>query len=215
MGEVISMSAWRAEHRSVSGHRLPGFYFDLACPLSYLTAERVERTIGPVRWTPVPGSALVGSVQATIEREWMREHAEARARALRLPLVWPENFPAPAARALRAAAFAVHYGVGSGFALAASRLAFCGGFDLDDPETLAEAAGACGLPLEECLQAAGDPAWDAPLQRTGRVLQEAGVRELPAFRVHGQWLQGDSALLAALYLTRGAPSAERPLAPGV
>ena len=33
-------------------------------------------------------------------------------------------------------------GRGAGFVLAASRLAFCGGFDLEDPEILAEAAAA-------------------------------------------------------------------------
>ena len=68
----------------------------------------------------------------------------------------PSEFPARSTRALRAAARASELGAGARFALAATRLHFCGGFDLDDPETLAEAAAAAGVPLDECLAAAGD-----------------------------------------------------------
>jgi 2-hydroxychromene-2-carboxylate isomerase len=212
MGEIISLDVWRAQHRELISTRLPTFFFDLACPFSYLTAEQVERTLGPVRWSPVslPTRAGHGPSVASV-----RERAEARARGLRLPLVWPDSFPGPAPCALRAAAYAVSFGVGSAFALAASRLAFCGGFDLDDPETLAEAAGASGLPFEDCLRAAVDPAWDEPLHRTAEVLRRAGVRELPAFCVEGRWLQGESALLAAAYLQHRSPDSGRPLAPVV
>ena len=41
---------------------------------------------------------------------------------------------------MRAAHYASQQGRGAAFVLAAGRLAFCGGFDLDDPELLAEAA---------------------------------------------------------------------------
>ncbi len=63
------------------------------------------------------------------------------------PLIWPEPFADGGVRARRAASFACELGAGAAFALAAGRLAYCGGFDLDDPETLAEAAAAAGLPL--------------------------------------------------------------------
>ena len=72
--------------------------------------------------------------------------------ALRLPLVWPDRLPRRARGRSRAAAYAAEIGAGARFALAASRLAFCGGFDLDDPETLAEAAAAAGIPLRACLR---------------------------------------------------------------
>ena len=42
------------------------------------------------------------------------------------------------------------------FVLAATRLAFCGGFDLEDPEILAEAAAAAGIVLDDYLQASRD-----------------------------------------------------------
>src|SRR6202020_3441258 len=86
----------------------------------------------------------------------MRARAEQSAHALRLPLVWPERFPLRAPYAQRAAAFACELGPASAFALAASRLAFCGGFELDDPETIAEAAAAAAVPLGACLEAAGE-----------------------------------------------------------
>ena len=79
-----------------------------------------------------------------------------RAPQLRLPLVWPEHFPREVPAAMRAAAYAAEQGRGGEFVLAAGRLAFCGGFDLDDPEILAEAAAAAGIPLDDCLRAAGD-----------------------------------------------------------
>ena len=88
----------------------------------------------------------------------VRRAAEERAAALRLPLVWPERFPAEVPAAMRVAARAQEAGRGAAFVLAATRLAFCGGFDLDDPEILAEAAAAAGVVLDECLHAARDEA---------------------------------------------------------
>jgi 2-hydroxychromene-2-carboxylate isomerase len=67
--------------------------------------------------------------------------------------------------------------------LAAGRLAFCGGFDLDDPEILFEAAAAAGLALEDCLQAAGDRRRDGKIEAAGRRLLAVGADRLPALRV--------------------------------
>ncbi len=84
--------------------------------------------------------------------------------------MWPDRFPGPVPSAMRAAAYASEVGHGRAFALAASRLAFCGGFDLDDPEILAEAADAAGMSLDGCLAAAGDRNWDLPLEAASRML---------------------------------------------
>src|SRR5918994_378836 len=72
--------------------------------------------------------------------------ASARASVLRLPLVWPEG-TSSARAAMRVASLACERGRGGAFVLAASRLAFCGGFELDDPEVLAEAAAPADPPL--------------------------------------------------------------------
>ena len=55
---------------------------------------------------------------------------------------------------MRAAHYASEQGRGAAFVLAAGRLAFCGGFDLDDPELLAEAAAAAGIDMQGWLQRA-------------------------------------------------------------
>jgi 2-hydroxychromene-2-carboxylate isomerase len=139
-------------------------------------------------------------------------HAHGRATALRLPLVWPERFPAPVPRALRAATYAVELGGGDRFAVAASRLAFCGGFDLDEPDVLAEAAAAAGLPIQACIAAADDIARDVILRANAWGLLARGVTRLPAFRVGRHFLQGERAIEAAA-LMRPELAHESPLAP--
>jgi 2-hydroxychromene-2-carboxylate isomerase len=182
------------------------FYFDLGCPLSYLAAERIERVLGEVQWIPAVGLS-------ERDRVAVRAHAETCAIALRLPLVWPDRLPARISGASRAASYAAEIGAGARFALAASRLAFCGGFDLDDPETLAEAAAAAGIPLRACLAAAGDAERDVQLLATARSLANRGVSELPAIQVGRRLLQGDQLLAEASALLRSRASYIRPLAP--
>ncbi len=200
MGQLIVL-AERLADRSRPGPGHPSaFFFDLNCPFSYLAAERVERILGELEWIPAASTLLGG--QRWAQSPAVRREAEKRAVELRLPLVWPDGFPASGSSALRAAAYAVEVGAGARFALAASRLAFCGGFDLSDPEILAEAAAAAGVPLEECLTAAGDPRRDVSLHATARGLVARGVRELPAVRIGHRWLGGERALAAAGALAR-------------
>jgi len=177
----------------------PTFFFDLACPLSYLSAERVERMLGDVEWIPATLSAT-GPSRPLSHTSAKRAHAETLAIAMRIPLIWPDSFPSGCPRVMRAACHAVHSGDGARFALAAGRLAFCGGFDLEDPEILAEAAAAAGIQPESSLAAADDPAYDLELQSTARRLRAADVLELPAIRAEGMWLGGEPAVEQALAL---------------
>jgi 2-hydroxychromene-2-carboxylate isomerase len=212
MGELIQLQDRRDDRSRPARDTRPAFYFDPGCPLSYLTAEQIERTLGDVEWIPVAAKSVGGPLSPDAV-EQVRERAETRAHALRLPLVWPDDFPAASPCALRATAFAAEQGAGAHFALAASRLAFCGGFDLEDPETLAEAAAAAGISLQACLHAAGDTARDASLAATAQGLRARGVGDLPAFRVGRRWSAGDSALFAAGAMRQDAASFARPLAP--
>jgi 2-hydroxychromene-2-carboxylate isomerase len=212
MGDLLQFPLHRVYRSQSADAHAPVFFFDVSSPLSYLAAERVERCLGEVDWVAVDGAALARPPRGA-ELQRIRIRAEARARALRLPLVWPEKFPARAPCALRAAAFACELGAGPAFALAASRLAFCGGFELDDPETLAEAAAAAAIPLGACLEAARESWRDEELRETARSLELAGVTELPAFRVAGQWLQGDDGLQMAAALAARSVALRRPLAP--
>jgi 2-hydroxychromene-2-carboxylate isomerase len=189
MGELIRLAERRQTRRARPHRRRESvraeFLYDLACPFTYLAAERVERAFDDVTWTPASTTALQrGSLAADdAALATVRLAAEERASALRLPLVWPENWPADVPAAMRVASFACESGRGPAFALAAGRLAFCGGFDLDDPEILAEAAAAAGLGLEDCLAAAGDRGRDGLIEAAGRRLLAAGADRLPALRI--------------------------------
>jgi 2-hydroxychromene-2-carboxylate isomerase len=189
MGDVIRLAERRAARRIRTGRRhVPSsveFLFDLCCPYSYLAAERMERSFDDVIWTPASATALrCGAPDIDPEAlEGTRLAAEIRASELRLPLVWPERWPGEVPAAMRAAAYASEQGRGAAFALAAGRLAFCGGFDLDDPEILAEAAAAAGISLEGCLEAAGELHRDGPIEAVGRRLLAVGADRLPALRV--------------------------------
>jgi 2-hydroxychromene-2-carboxylate isomerase len=212
MGELIVLAERVVDHSIPASHGNSAFLFDLACPFSYLAAERVERLLGEVDWIPAAAASLHGG-RAGVSSPPVRLDAERRARELRLPLVWPDRVPADAPSALRAADYAAELGAGARFALAASRLAFCGGFDLEDPEILAEAAAAAGIPLDDCLAAACDRTRDPELEARARGLLGRGIRELPAVRVNRRWFGGKRSLEAADAWLRSQATMNNPLAP--
>jgi 2-hydroxychromene-2-carboxylate isomerase len=194
MGEVIELQDQLADRSRPRGGLGAAFFYDVACPFSYLVAERVERVLGEVEWVPAPAVGLDGGAR-WVQFDVTRALAEREALAARLPLVWPDSFPANTRHALRAASYAAENGAGAAFALAATRLAFCGGFDLEDPEILGIAAAAAGLSLDGCLLAAGEPERDRALWATARGLHARGVRALPALRLGRRFIQGERILV--------------------
>lgn len=206
MGQVISLEHHRrvraksvVERASLVGTHV-AFSFDLSSPSTYLSAERVDRLFPGLCWRP----ALLEASESV--RAGQLASAEARALELRMPLIWPEPGVATARSAMRVAAFAAERGRASAFVLAASRLAFCGGFDLDDPEILAEAVSAAALPLDECLRAAEDASLDAAMEAEGTRLACAGVDRLPVLDVGGRFFAGEERLSEAAAAVR-APDA--------
>jgi 2-hydroxychromene-2-carboxylate isomerase len=182
LGELISLAARRAARAGTGTPPVRprvSFYFDLLSPWTYLAAERVERQFVGVRWRPVVPDVLAPEESD----EDARRVVELRAEQLRMPLVWPDTWPSTGRSAMRIASLAAERGRAAPFVLAASRLAFCGGYDLDDPEALAEAAAAAGLGLEESLKAAGDLRRDGALERAGLRLLAQGADDLPVFVV--------------------------------
>jgi 2-hydroxychromene-2-carboxylate isomerase len=201
MTEVIQLASRPASDAPAVDAAM--FFFDLASPDTYLVAERVERRCGDAGWQP----ALLGPPgRPPDEAELARTIAavELRARELRLPLIWPERFPAPVPSAMRVATFAAERGCGAAFAIAAGRLAFCGGFDLEDPAILADAAAASGLDVKEALAAARDARHDAPGVAAGRALWAEGVAALPALRHDERLYSGEQRITAALLLRASA-----------
>jgi 2-hydroxychromene-2-carboxylate isomerase len=205
MGELIFLAEQMADRARPRANSAAAFFFDLGCPFCYLAAEQVERLLGQVEWVPVTGVGAPRTATA------LRATAQARAAELRLPLIWPDAFPAVARGALRAAVRAGQLGCGPRFALAAMRLAFCGGFDLRDPEVLTEAAAASAFPLEECLAAARDKALDTPLEATARGLAARGASRLPVVRIGHGFFAGEQVLPQAAAFSRAAATYGSPI----
>jgi 2-hydroxychromene-2-carboxylate isomerase len=208
MGDVIQLAERRQARRNRHAQRVPRaraeFFFDLACPFTYLAVERVERAFDDVIWTPASTTALrAGSLESDDAAiAGVRAAAEERARALRLPLEWPEAFPADVPSAMRVASHAADCGRGAAFVLAAGRLAFCGGFDIDEPEILFEAAAAAGLALDDCLRVAGEERRDAAIEAAGRRLLAAGADRLPALRIGRALVWGERKVAEAAATAR-------------
>lgn len=190
------------------------FFFQLGCPASYLAAERIERAFGQVTWVPTARLPRVQDLPRVHDRDAretadLLELAAREAQALRLPLVVPERFGDEFLPAWRAAACAAAHGEGSRYVLAASRLAFCGGYDLDARAVIAEAARAARLNVREILEAAGDRRWDEQLFGSARELAALGLTSSPAIRVGTSWFEGlhavsDAAAFSALSTLRAA-----------
>jgi 2-hydroxychromene-2-carboxylate isomerase len=190
VGNVISLDGYRRNRQQPPAPADAGraarvtFYFDLGSPLTYLAAERVDRLFGGVIWRPVLEEAMQPDPIST-------PLVEERARSLGLPIVWPELDPHSIRPAMRVASLAAERGQAAPFVLAATRLAFCGGFELDHPEVLAEAAAAANLGIEDCLHAAGDIGRDGAMEEAGRKLLAQGADRLPVLRVGRSLFPGE------------------------
>lgn len=199
MGTVTSLE----QHRQARRNRIPDavrhglpratLYFDLGSPYTYLAAERAERLFARLEWLPASADVLHDAELSEAGMVAARDRAD----LLGLPFVWPEEPPNRVRGAMRVASLAAERGCGAAFVLAASRLAFCGGFDIDDPEILAEAAAAAGIGLPDALAAAGDIGRDGAIEEAGRLLLAAGASRLPALRVGRMLFCGEDRLLEA------------------
>jgi 2-hydroxychromene-2-carboxylate isomerase len=197
MGNVVSLADHRRTRSAVPGATRVAraaratFYFDLSSPFTYLAAERVDRLFPGLTWKPV--------FEEILQLPRLHERAaEERAHALGLPLVWPPDLCAETVRpAMRVASLAAERGCAASFVLAATRLAYCGGFDLDHPEVLAEAAAAANLGLEDCLHAAGDAGRDGAMEEGARRLLAQGADRLPVLRIGRTLFPGEDRMAEA------------------
>jgi 2-hydroxychromene-2-carboxylate isomerase len=198
VGTITSLHAHRVARQQRELARRPSppratLFFDLSSPWTYLAAERAERLFAGLEWQPACNGVLHG---AELSGEAKRA-AVRRAALLGLPLMWPDEHPRPVRGAMRVASLAAELGCAAAFVLAASRLAFCGGFDIDDPEILAEAAAVAGIGLDDALHAAGDVTRDGAIEEAGRLLLAAGAYRLPALRIGRTLFCGEERLTEA------------------
>lgn len=201
MGTVVDLASRRRERlASPTSDGRAQCFVDLGCPFSYLAAERVARGFTAVSWRLASSSGLQrGDATAEPERvARLSAAAERRAEELHVPLQWPDRFPGETPAAMRVASLAIERGHGEQFILAAGRLAFCGGFDLEDPEILAEAAAAAQIDFDDCLRAAREESRDQEIEANGRRLLAAGAAQLPAVRVGHSLLCGERRISAYL-----------------
>jgi 2-hydroxychromene-2-carboxylate isomerase len=202
MGQIVDLAEARAD-RSRASRAPASFFFALDCPISYLAAECVERIFGEIDWVPLAGPAHSLGVPCSAGESNLRTGDRLAIAAnllerLQLPLIEPDGFPLLDGRpAARAALRAGELGEGRRFALAALRLAFCGGYDLSDREVIAEAAIASDLPADELVGAADDPRYDVALDATRRGMLARGVTSGPAIRIGSRWFEGLEAVPGA------------------
>ena len=179
----------------------PVFYFDLASPEAYLTAERVLDALPDVaEWQPVwLGGLRAGEVgsgfRCVHEMESFREDIERRARALGLQeFRWPDPFPADSRWAMLVTTYAKEIGRTVPFAQAAFRQAFAGGRDLGVRDNVLIAAAACEMHPTAVVKSAGLRSIAARLDEATAAAAAAGVLDVPAVRVGDEVFHGDREL---------------------
>jgi 2-hydroxychromene-2-carboxylate isomerase len=187
---------------ATSSKPLAAFYFDLASPLCYLTAERILQLLpGPLEWQPVMASEweAFGPFRCEEEELIAREEIERLARASGLqPLRWPTPMPFDSAIAMRAATYAKSIGRVVPFAQAAFRQAFAGGHTLEGLDFVLIAAAACEMHPRAVIQATESPKVAERLAAASAAASRQGVRELPAIRLAGRLYSGEHVLEQAL-----------------
>jgi 2-hydroxychromene-2-carboxylate isomerase len=164
-----------------AGRAKPVFYYDLASPVAYLAAERVNHVLGEVpEWIPVQ-LGDVGPFRCHEEVLAYREDVERiAARQGVQPLRWPEPFPADSEFAMLAATYAKQIGRAVAFSLAAFRQAFAGGRDLSERDNVLLAAAACEMHPAAVIKGAELRGTRERLAAAGAEATAAGVRETPA-----------------------------------
>jgi 2-hydroxychromene-2-carboxylate isomerase len=164
-----------------SGAGQAKFFFDLASPVAYLAAERVNHVLGEVpEWVPVrldePGpfrcAEEVAAYQEDVERAARAQHVQ--------PLRWPDPFPADSEFAMLVATYAKQIGRAVAFSLAAFRQAFAGGRDLGERDTVLIAAAACEMHPLAVVKGAELRGTRERLEAVSAEARAAGVREVPA-----------------------------------
>jgi len=186
----------------------PAFYFDLASPEAYLSAERILQLM-PVatEWIPVLACDLPGP-QPAPDREAVARVVAARGmQALR----WPEPLPFDSELGMLAATYAKQIGRTVAFTLAAFRQAYAAGRPMSEPDNVVIAGSACELHPSALLKACALRATRSALDAATALAAARGVRSVPAVwvpdgdpTVPGTVLHGDDGLERAAALLAAA-----------
>jgi 2-hydroxychromene-2-carboxylate isomerase len=164
-----------------SGAGRAKFLYDLASPMAYLAAERVNHLLDEVpEWVPVR-LGEVGPFRCAEEVAAYREDVERAARGQELQtLRWPDPFPADSEWAMLVATYAKEIGRAVAFSLAAFRQAFAAGRDLGERDTVLLAAAACEMHPAAVIKGAALRSTRERLDAATAEARAAGVGDVPA-----------------------------------
>jgi 2-hydroxychromene-2-carboxylate isomerase len=178
----------------------PTFYFGAMSPYSWLAAERIELLIPEARWRGVLAGVVFAahgrtSWGLTDGRAEGLADCQARAESYGLgPIVWPPRWPTSDLQVSRAMLVAQRSGRLRPFALAAMRLSFLEGADLQDPEVVLEAASRTDIDPAEIGAGIAEDAIKQELRGVVEEALAAGVFGVPSIVVGGELFWGDDRL---------------------
>lgn len=202
----------------MSSQSPPSFYFGVMSPYSWFAAERIERLLAPARWRGVLAGVVFkqhGRTSWGLTERRADGIADCEARACEHglgPIVWPEPWPTSDLQAGRAMAFcelrdredapasgALDAGAPRDsllrtFALAAMRMAFLEGADLEQLDAVLEAGRRSGIDEHELRQALQDQRVKDELRAITGEAVAAGVFGVPTVLVGEQLFWGDDRL---------------------
>lgn len=215
----------------VSSQVPPSFYFGVMSPYSWFAAERIERLLPQARWRGVLAGVVFKehgrtSWGLTERRADGVADCEVRASEHGLgPIVWPEPWPTSDLVAGRAMAFcerrdrevapATHAlaarepgdSLLKAFALAAMRMAFLEGADLEQLDAVIEAGRRSGIDEHELREALQDQQVKDELRAiTGEAIA-AGAFGVPTVLVGDELFWGDDRLQDAANAYRASRGA--------
>lgn len=181
---------------------VPVFYYDTNSPYAYLTARRIGEVLPHARWQPVAFGIMLretGRVPWSLKdgREHDLEEIARRAAERGLPPVrYPGGWPAESysLAPLRAQLYADDQGALEPFTRAVFDRVFVDGRIGGDPETLRDAAQACGLDPGAVVSANDDPVYKDRLREVTEAALALGVTGVPTVAVGEELFWGDDRL---------------------
>ncbi len=190
----------------------PIFYFGVMSPYSWFAAERIGRLLPQARWRGVLAGVVFKehgrtSWGLTDQRADGIADCERRAAEHELgPIVWPQAWPTSDLRAARALAFCQRLdamppiagterpagrSLLQEFALAAMRMAFLEGADLEQLDSVLEAGRRCAIAETDLRGGLDDQQVKDQLRAITAEAIDAGVFGVPTVRVGDQLFWGD------------------------
>jgi 2-hydroxychromene-2-carboxylate isomerase len=189
------------------------FFFGAMSPYSWFAAERIDRVIPGAEWQPVFAGGLF---KACGRSSWGLDgrrpagivDCEARAQQRGLGAIrWPDPWPTVDVRVARAMLVARDAGLLEPFALAAMRLAFREGRDLDELSAIEEAGRRVGLDPAALTLAIQAPEVKLALREETDEAVTKGVFGVPTVLFDNELFWGDDHLEdAAEAVARYSPS---------